>query len=387
MTLPGCMFMLHRHDVVFCTDLRVPQTLVPQTLVPGPMVPDSESRRMAGCKQRIDIQPNLVLPASLLIYHDNAACTTALYFSRPWNHTVNSRTEARARSATVMTMHSNAPPRYVLASLAISLGGLINGYDTGSIGAVISMEQFTTSIGKLSPTLVGFTVSLIMLGGAVPSVFAGSLADAYGRLRVVSSGAMLFGVGALLQATATSLAQLLLGRTIAGLGEGVYLSNMAVYISEISPTMNRGVLAGLPQFMATVGICMGYFTCYGSVNIEKSSMAWRLPFIIMIILALALVGCCARLPESPRWLMSRGNHVEALDSVRRLEFSMVEAEREFLGGLGSGGATEQRLSLSPMQSFKLLFNRAYRARTVLALFVLGMVQLSGIDGVLYVSPS
>lgn len=280
-----------------------------------------------------------------------------------------------------MTLRPKAPPRYVLASLAVSLGGLINGYDTGSIGAVITMNQFAVSMGRLSPTMVGFTVSLVMLGGAVPSLFAGSLADSYGRLRAISSGAVLFGVGALLQGTATGLPQLLLGRALAGLGEGVYLSNMAVYIAEISPTMSRGVLAGLPQFMATVGICMGYFTCYGSVHIARSSMAWRLPFIIMIVLALALVGCCARLPESPRWLMSRGDQVGALGSVRRLDFSMVEAEREFLG---SGRAAEQRPSLSPWQSFKLLFKRGYRSRTVLALFVLGMVQLSGIDGVLYV---
>lgn len=282
-------------------------------------------------------------------------------------------------------MHSNLPPRYILSSAAISLGGLINGYDTGSIGAVASMAQFTASIGPLSSTMVGFTVSLIMLAGAVPSVFAGWLADLYGRLRVIMLGTALFAIGALLQGTAYGLPQFLLGRTLAGLGEGVYLSNMSVYISEISPTKHRGVLAGLPQFASTAGICIGYFTCYGSVHIEGSSMAWRLPFMIQIALAAVLVGFSARLPESPRWLISHGDQVGALDSLRRLDFSMVEAEREFLGGNGS--TTEQRSSLTPWQSFSILFGRAYRARTVLALFVLGMVQLSGIDGVLYVSLS
>lgn len=279
-------------------------------------------------------------------------------------------------------MAPKSPPGYVLASMAVSMGGLINGYDTGSIGAVISMSQFETTIGALSPTLVGFTVSLIMLAGAVPSVFAGWLADHHGRLKTVLLGTMLFCVGALLQGTSYGLPQFLLGRTVAGLGEGVYLSNMSVYISEISPTKSRGVLSGLPQFMATAGICIGYFTCYGSVYIRGSSMAWRLPFIIMVAMSIILIRCCMRLPESPRWSMSRGDQPAALDALRRLDFSMVEAESSFMSG---GAAVEQRVSLTPWQSFAMLFRRGYRARTILALFVLGMVQLSGIDGVLYVS--
>ncbi|PSR90310.1 general substrate transporter [Coniella lustricola] len=292
-------------------------------------------------------------------------------------------------------MFPKTPPRYVLAALAISLGGLINGYDTGSIGAVLSMAQFTDAIGKLSSSLVGFTVSLIMLAGAVPSVFAGWLADRYGRLRTIMLGTVLFALGAVLQGTATRLPQFLAGRTLAGLGEGVYLSSMAVYISEISPTRSRGVLAGLPQFMATLGICLGYFTCYASVHIGadrpdgaspvSDSMAWRLPFIVMIAIAGVLVFCCARLPESPRWLISYGDRVGAMDALRRLDFSMAEAEKEFLSET-SGVAGGPRPSLSPWQSFTLLFKRGYRARTILALFVLGMVQLSGIDGVLYYAP-
>lgn len=276
-------------------------------------------------------------------------------------------------------------PRYVLASLAASLGGFINGYDTGSIGAVTSMPQFTATIGPLSATMTGVTVSIIMLAGAAPSVLAGWLADRHGRLRTIMAGAVVFALGAVLQCAASSLPQFLAGRIVAGLGEGVYLSNMSVYISEISPTRSRGVLSSLPQFMATAGVCVGYFTCYGSVRVEESSVAWRLPFGVMVGLAVVLLGCCARLPESPRWLMSRGDQIGALDALRRLDISLVEAEREFLGSSGGGPVTEQRLSLTPWQSLVMLFRRGYRARTMLALFVLGMVQLSGIDGVLYVS--
>ncbi len=90
-------------------------------------------------------------------------------------------------------------PNYVLASAMVSLGGFLNGYDTGAIGAIVSMSQFKESLGCMSPTLVGFTVSLIMLTGAVPSIFAGYLADKFGRLKVIGAGTALFAIGAAIQ--------------------------------------------------------------------------------------------------------------------------------------------------------------------------------------------
>ncbi|TGJ79370.1 hypothetical protein E0Z10_g9389 [Xylaria hypoxylon] len=271
------------------------------------------------------------------------------------------------------------PPKYVLASVAVALGGLLNGFDTGSIGAITSMPQFTESLGKLSASLLGFIVSIILLTGAIPSVFAGHLADRYGRLTVIFPGAILFGVGALVQGTAFSQGQLIVGRGIGGLGEGIFLSIISTYICEIAPVRHRGTLAGLPQFMAVAGIALGYFTCYGSIYI-KSSFAWRLPFIVQAVVSVLLTWCCFVLPESPRWLQVQGKREEALRAFERLEISMVEAERIMLA------STTQNLSLSPWQSLLLLFRKTYRSRTILALFILGMVQLSGIDAILYYAP-
>ncbi|KAI1126969.1 general substrate transporter [Nemania abortiva] len=271
------------------------------------------------------------------------------------------------------------PPKYVLASVAVSLGGLLNGYDTGSIGAITSMPQFAESLGKFSASLLGFTVSIILLTGSVPSVFAGHLADKYGRLNVIIPGAFLFGVGALIQGTSFSQTQLIVGRGIGGFGEGTFLSIMSTYITEIAPVRHRGTLAGLPQFMSVTGISLGYFTCYGSVYID-SSFSWRLPFIIQVILSAIFIWCSFVLPESPRWLQIKGRGEEAAQALQRLGLDPVEAERIMVTSTG------QVTSLSPWRSFLLLFRKAYRQRTVLALFILGMVQLSGIDAILYYAP-
>ncbi|KAK8123992.1 general substrate transporter [Apiospora kogelbergensis] len=273
-------------------------------------------------------------------------------------------------------------PNYMLASVAVSLGGLAMGCDTGAIGAIMAMPAFAVSMGHLSATLVGFTVSLIMLTGAIPSVFAGYLADKYGRLQVVMLGGVLFGLGAAVQGAAYALPQFLAGRALTGLGAGAFLSNISVYICEVAPARHRGILAGLPQFMATAGICLGYFICYGTVRWGAGvSLAWRVPYVVQGVLSLALVAACLLLPESPRWYLLHGRRDEAHLALEKLDFAVVGEDRDFLTSTG------QQVSLSLWQGLALLFRRGYRTRTTLALFILGMVQLSGIDGVLYYAPT
>lgn len=51
-------------------------------------------------------------------------------------------------------------PGYILACMAVSLGGFLNGFDTGSIGAITDMEQFAATFGELSPLIRGFTVRM-----------------------------------------------------------------------------------------------------------------------------------------------------------------------------------------------------------------------------------
>lgn len=274
----------------------------------------------------------------------------------------------------------NAKPfsNYISASLALSFAGFLNGYDTGSIGAIAHMDQFREVVGDLSATMLGITVSMVMLTAAVPSLLAGQWADKHGRLKIIGPGAALFGVGALLQATSFGLGQFITGRAVSGVGEGIFLANVSVYITEIAPSRRRGRLAALPQFMAAAGICIGYFCCFGTAGLE-SSFAWRLPYVVMIAVSFMLALVCLALPESPRWLLLNGRGQEARAAVELLDFDMDEARRDFLD------TPQETPSLSTMQSYTMLFRAAYRQRTLLGLFILSMTQLSGIDAITYVS--
>lgn len=120
------------------------------------------------------------------------------------------------------------PPQYVSASLIVSLGGLLNGLDTGTIGPVTTMPSFADSFGVLSSSLTGLVVSSIMLPATFASLFAGALADSLGRTRAVAIGGLFFAIGAALEASAINLGMLIAGRCVVGIGEGLFLSTLVV---------------------------------------------------------------------------------------------------------------------------------------------------------------
>ena len=95
------------------------------------------------------------------------------------------------------------------------------------------MPYYERTIGTPTPAMRGFIVSFLLLMGAVPAFFAGQLADRYGQLSVVMVGSIIFTLGAILQGAAPVLPVLLVGRALAGLGEGLWLSNVSVYVGRL----------------------------------------------------------------------------------------------------------------------------------------------------------
>ena len=151
------------------------------------------------------------------------------------------------------------------------------------------------------------------------------------------------------------------------------------YIAEIAPRAQQGMLVSLPHLMATAGICAGYFTYYGTIHIE-SSISWRLPFILAAIMAVGLAISCLYLPVSTRWLLIHDRRDDVLREVERLKLSRAEVEKDILTT-----AKQDQSEVSIWQCLSVLLYRQYRAKTALGLFILGMIQLCGIDGLRYVS--
>ncbi|KAF9886651.1 hypothetical protein FE257_011291 [Aspergillus nanangensis] len=274
------------------------------------------------------------------------------------------------------------PPRYVFASMLCSAGGLLFGMDTGIIGPVTVMKGFTEQFGNQSATVHGLLVSSILIPAAISSFFAGFLADKLGRPKGISIGALIFGIGAALEAAAVHIGMFVVGRIVEGVGEGLYLAKIHS------------------------GLMIGFFTCYGTARLE-SSFSWRTPFLILACLAVTFSAAALLwLVPSPRWLTIHGRHKEAAEiweflGVSPAEREKVEIEQDrgtalenqvsrevihipSVDQMPSGSRKDQAKAVKD----KLLdiFSKDVRSRTGLAVFLMGMQQLSGIDGVLYYAP-
>ncbi|THC96932.1 hypothetical protein EYZ11_003593 [Aspergillus tanneri] len=270
------------------------------------------------------------------------------------------------------------------------MGGFLLGIDTSIIGPVTVMPSYVRYFGSFSSSVHGIIVSSILLSASVMSVIAGRPADVFGRPQGIALGAAVFGVGAALEAGAVRLAMFMVGRVIEGMGFGLYFGTLTVI---------RGPLTTGPQFMICTGLVAGYFTCYGTARIE-GSMSWRLPFIILVGLSIAFVtSVLLYLPPSPRWLRLHGRHADAEaaweilgvkpEDRERIEEDLEEGTRVRASDGGSTSSQSRTRGIEKKQEeggFFDLFKKDVRGRTMLAVFLMGFLQLSGIDAVLYYAP-
>ncbi|RGP77169.1 sugar transporter [Fusarium longipes] len=282
-------------------------------------------------------------------------------------------------------------PLYATAGVATSCVAFLFGMDTGSIGPITTMSSFKNTFGNFSATIHGVIVSTILIPGALAALVAGALAHRFGHVRLIAIGSVIFGIGAAIECGAPYLGVFIFGRLIKGMGEGLFLSNVYVQVSEMSPSRVRGIMTALPQFLITTGIVTGYFTCYGTSRLGDSSVTWRLPLAIVAFLGILLSMVAFIVPPSPRWLLSKGRTDEARVVCRQLGIDEVE-EKELLaqdhdapGGL-DGETTLWQDIHHTFKDFRCAFSAPYRGRTAFACFLMGMQQFSGIDGILYYAP-
>jgi sugar porter (SP) family MFS transporter len=226
--------------------------------------------------------------------------------------------------ATSTHSEGSAPNRrfvYIVASIA-ALGGLLFGFDTGVIsGALLFIRQDF----NLNAFTEGFIVSSLLLGAMVGAGVSGALSDRLGRRTIILVAAVIFAVGAIGAALSPSVEVLILFRFVLGLGVGTASALVPSYISESAPTDIRGSLSSLFQLAITIGILVAYL-----VNAVFSPVGdWRWPLGLAVVPALVLLVVMYLMPETPRWLVSKGREAEARRVLERTRVGEeIESEIE-----------------------------------------------------------
>ncbi|KAG6365801.1 hypothetical protein INS49_007412 [Diaporthe citri] len=125
-------------------------------------------------------------------------------------------------------------------------------------------------------------------------------------------------VGAILMCSSFSLAQMFVGRTVLGIGNGINTSTAPIWETETAPAHWRGKLVMFEMMMNIAGFSLCNWINYG-LSFAGGAVAWRFPLAFQFVFIIALFATVPWLPESPRWLMAHGHEAEATKVLSCLE--------------------------------------------------------------------
>lgn len=180
-----------------------------------------------------------------------------------------------------------------------ALGGVLYGYDIGIIAGAL---EFMKSALSLSASQMSLIVAAVLGGGSVATLIGGPLADLIGRKPTLLISGVVFIIGVIVTALATSYAAVLGGRLIQGVGVGLVTIVVPLYLVEVMPPAIRGRSVTLFQLFLTIGILAGYLVGY----FFNASGDWRAMFATALVPGIAFLLLGMVLPRSPRWLIKCG---------------------------------------------------------------------------------
>jgi len=274
-----------------------------------------------------------------------------------------------------------------LVCVVAALGGFLFGFDTAVISGTISLVKSDFGLTAVSE---GWFVSCALLGCILGVSVSGKLSDNYGRKIVLILSAFLFLISALGCMYASSFSSLIVFRLVGGIGIGVASMVSPLYISEFAPSRLRGTMVSLYQLALTIGIVTAYFTNaflanhagdhFSGIQMEKifSGEVWRAMLGLGGIPALIFLLSLIVVPESPRWLLSKGKKAEATKILIKIDGEEA-ANREV-------AAFSSQATVDGDGSMKTLFKPVYRKALWIGLLLPFLSQVCGINAVIYYGP-
>ncbi|KAK9064971.1 hypothetical protein SSX86_016354 [Deinandra increscens subsp. villosa] len=227
----------------------------------------------------------------------------------------------------------------VFVAVAAAIGNMLQGWDNATIaGAVLYIKKEFQL--ETQPTIEGLIVAMSLIGATVITTFSGTVSDNIGRRPMLVISSIFYFISGLVMCWSPNVYVLLLARLLDGFGIGLAVTLVPLYISETAPSDIRGLLNTLPQFTGSIGMCLAYTMVF--FMSLKSNASWRLMLGVLSLPSIAyFILAVFFLPESPRWLVSKGKMNEAkrvLQALRGKED--VSGEMALLvEGLEVGGET------------------------------------------------
>ncbi|MFN8240754.1 MAG: sugar porter family MFS transporter [Bacteroidales bacterium] len=267
----------------------------------------------------------------------------------------------------------------IIASIAAT-GGLLFGFDTGVISGAIPFFQKAFGI---SDSWVEIITTAGLVGAVLGAMFSGRLTDVIGRKKVILSSAVIFIIGALWSGISPGPVMLVFARFFLGIAIGVSSFSVPLYIAEISPTKTRGTLVSMFQLLITIGIMVSYLSdsAFAVPDGDPAyNSCWRPMFYVGVIPALIMFIGMVFLPETPRWLISKGHEDKCRDVLQKVEDpSLVE---EVIQKMKADLEADKANKVNWAEVFK----KWLRVPLLIAVGIMFVQQFTGINTIIYYSP-
>ena len=257
--------------------------------------------------------------------------------------------------------------------LIATMGGLMFGFDVAIISGAVPFIQPYFGWNELQ---LGWGVSSLLVGAIVGAFGSGVLSDIYGRKKVLIFVALFFAVSCTFTALATSSVIFISARLFGGLAVGAASVLSPMYVAEVAPPRNRGMLVAIYQLAIVLGILCSYTINYGLHNIDNN---WRWMFATGILPSVMFFVGLFFIPESPRWLYKAGRKDDSLKVLTRIGGeSLAKIEIQEISDSLKGDMS----SVSISELFKPGVRKVMLIGFILAVFV----QISGINTVIDYAP-
>jgi sugar porter (SP) family MFS transporter len=247
------------------------------------------------------------------------------------------------------------------------------GFDVAIISGAVPFIQPYFGWNELQ---LGWGVSSLLVGAIIGAFGSGVLSDMYGRKSVLIVVALFFAVSCAFTALATSSVVFVLARVFGGLAVGAASVLSPMYVAEVAPPRNRGMLVAIYQLAIVMGILCSFLINYGLHDIDNN---WRWMFATGVIPSVLFFVGLFFIPESPRWLYKAGREKESLKVLTRIGGESL-ANAEILEISKSLDGDVSSVSLSEL--LKPSARKVMLIGFILAVFV----QISGINTIVDYAP-